>query len=223
MTTAEATLAVDLPVKRMGEVRHNMGGRKGQKFANDGSYESVEAMLTRLAIKSYARVQALKLPMNYEDVRQEMDVYYLQAFKAWRPDGGAKFSSYCTTACMHNFRNRIEKMCEEKRELGMYSIDDRAPSMQDEDGDPMERLGADLDDSRPEDRLIARQEMKQRLAGLTPAAQRFVTALLLNERDDKFKTGTARFSNIAVAAGLNAAEARRVRAEITEKFGFTEW
>jgi len=223
MSTAEATLATELPVKRMGAVRHNMGGRKGQRFANDGSYESVEAMLTRLAIKSYARVQALALPMSYEDVRQEMDVSYLQAFKAWRPDGGAKFSSYCTTACMHNFRNRIEKMCEEKRELGMYSVDDRSPALQDEFGDPMERIGAEVDDGRPEDRLIARQEVKQRLAGLTPAAQRFVTALLLNERENKFKTGSARFTNIAAAAGLSPAEAKRVRAEITEKFGFTEW
>ena len=87
----------------------------------------------------------------------------------------------------------------------------------------MERLGADVDDTRPEDRLIARQEMKARLEGLTQAAQRFVTALLLNERDNRFKTGSARFTNIAAAAGLNDAEARRVRAEITEKFGFTQW
>mgnify|MGYP002040898335 FL=1 len=144
MSTAEATLAIDQPAKRMGTVRHNMGGKKGQRFANDGSYESVEAMLTRLAIKAFARVQALKLPMEFEDVRQEMDVYYLQAFKAWRPDGSAKFSSYCTTACMNNFRNRIEKLCEERVHLGMYSIDDRAPAM-DDDGDPMDRIGADVD------------------------------------------------------------------------------
>lgn len=216
----EATLTPDnLPAKQMGEVRHNSGMRKGMRFANDGSYLSVEAMLTRLATRCMGRVYELDLPMSYDDVRQEMDMTYLQAFKAWKPGGGAKFNTYLHTACLNNFRHRVEKMIEERREMGMYSIDGKAPIMEGDDSDPRERLQSMESGDSPEDQLIARQEMRERMKGLTPSAQRFVAALLLSQTKAERMT----FKGIAKAAGVEGEELKRVKVEITQKFGFAQW
>ena len=212
-------------VKRMGEIAPMASRKAGAAFQNDGSYASVEALLHKVAINSFKRVQALNLPMSFEDVRQEMNESYLRAFKAWDPQRGVKFSSYCQAACMMNFRHRIEKMANERREMGMYSYDDRAPIISEETGDPLERISTelDIDHARPEDRLAARQEMREKLKGLTPSAQRFVTALLMRETTPNVKGGGLRFSSVAISAGIRGAELNRVKQEITEKFGFTEW
>ena len=216
----DATLTPDnLPAKQMGEIRHNSGMRKGMRFANDGSYLSVEAMLTRLATRCMGRVYELDLPMTYDDVRQEMDMTYLQAFKAWNPEGGARFGTYLHTACLNNFRHRVEKMIEERREMGMYSIDSKAPIMDGDDSDPRERIQTLASDDSPEDQLVARQELCERLKGLTPKAQRFVTALLLSQTKGERMT----FKGIAKAAGIEGEELKRVKVEITQKFGFAQW
>lgn len=212
------------PRKWMGEIRHNMGGKKGQKFENDGSYASVESALTRLAIRCFARVEAMGLAMEFADVRAEMDEYYVRAFRAWNPERGVKFNSYLTTACINNFNHRIEKMVEERRELGMFSYDGTGVGSEDgEDNDALDRLESIEDGERPEDRLIARQNMRERLKGLTPVTQRFVAALLLSQTQGAMQGSPAsRFSRIAASAGIYGAELKRVRAEIVEKFG-AEW
>jgi hypothetical protein len=210
------------PEKQMGPIRRNLNAKRGQSFANDGSYESVEGLLTRLAIKAYARVQALKLNLDFEDVRADMDEFYLLAFRAWNPARGVRFVTYLQTACMHNFRNRVEKLVAERANLGMYSYDGRPGDMSDDDSDPLDRLDAMEDENRPEDRLAARQEMKERLKGLTPAAQRFVTALLIGETSTTLDKSATRLSNVALAAGLTRTELARVKVEITQKFGY-EW
>ncbi len=233
MTTAalshQGQIEAPVPTKQMGPIRHGIGSPKGSKHANDGSYASVEAMLSRLAVRCHFRVVALDLPMELADVRQEMDMSYLQAFKAWDPARGVKFSSYCMNACLNNFRNRIAKMIDERREMGMYSYDDDSHRVEDGDdaGDPLERLSSDMvDGDRPEDRLQARQEMREKLKGLTPSTQRFITALMLSQTRN-LAGSSQKFYNVAALAGLagpeNQAELRRVKKEITQKFGFSQW
>lgn len=214
------------PRKWMGEIRHHMGGKKGQRFDNNGSYESVESQLTRLAIRCHARAEKLNLSISFEDVRQEMDESYIRCFRAWNPSRGVKFNSYLTTSCLNNFNARIEKMVDERTNLGMYSYDDRVGDTEEgEAGDALERLNGIADEAEsPEARIMARQAIRERLKGLSHSTQRFVTALLMAESVPGHNNvnGSARFSSIARQAGITGEELRRVKVEITEKFGF-EW
>lgn len=113
-------------------------------FANDGSYASVYRQLCKIAIKCFARVQAMGLSMTFDDVMQEMNLSYVRATQKWSPEGGALFVTYMTTACYQNFNERIRKAENERRNLGMVSMADmRRDSMEsDEEGDFMEHYDA---------------------------------------------------------------------------------
>lgn len=118
------------------------------KFANDGSYASVELLLKKLAHKCYKRVQAMGLGMDIDDVMQEMNLSYVRALRTWNPEGGALFNTYLTTACLNNFNDRVRKPINERRELGMVNMSDMVhKGDRDDDGDydPLERL--DMEDS----------------------------------------------------------------------------
>jgi DNA-directed RNA polymerase specialized sigma24 family protein len=101
-----------------------MSATTGQKFANDGSYESVERTLMKLAHKCYARVRAMGLGMDYDDVLQEMNLTYVRALALWKPDKGAKFNSYLTTACLNNFNERIRRPARDRSMLGLVNMTD---------------------------------------------------------------------------------------------------
>lgn len=100
---------------------------KNKKYANDGSFESVDRLLAKVAGKCFARVQAMGLGMTFDDVRQEMNVSYLMAKRLWNPDRGILFSTYLTTACYRNFNDRIRKAETERRNLGLVNMTDMRP------------------------------------------------------------------------------------------------
>jgi DNA-directed RNA polymerase specialized sigma24 family protein len=111
---------------------------KNKKFANDGSYASVENLLRKVAYRCFARVQAMGgIGMTFDDVFQEMNISYLMALKTWTPDGGALFSTYLTTSCYRNFNERIRRSEVERRNLGLVNLSDMRRS------DPAD--GDDLD------------------------------------------------------------------------------
>lgn len=127
---------------------HPTGARPGNEhFANDGSYESVQRLLYKMAIKSFARVQALGLGMTFDDVLQEMNLSYVLARRAWDPERGVRFTTYVTTAARQNFNNRIAKMARERVEMGMVNMTDMRPRGSgrgdDDEQDLMEIYGAD--------------------------------------------------------------------------------
>jgi DNA-directed RNA polymerase specialized sigma24 family protein len=188
-------------------------------YANDGSLESVQNLLTRLAGKCYRRVAAMGLSMEFDDVLQEMRLSYVKAKAAWKPDGGSRFSTYCQTACINNFNNAIRKMESERAELGMVSIN--AFSGEDIDGaiDPMEiMLNAAGDKSDlPEARLEGAQELQRNLKGLSPGAMRLVNLLFQAEQRGSNYSTSLRL--LSTAANLKGDELVRVKAEIEKKFG----
>jgi DNA-directed RNA polymerase specialized sigma24 family protein len=97
---------------------------KNKKFANDGSYESVQGQIKKLAFMCFARVNALGLGMTFEDVLQEMNLSYVNAKRLWNPEGTSRFSTYLQTACLNNFNARIEKPERERRLFGMVNMSD---------------------------------------------------------------------------------------------------
>lgn len=118
------------------------------KFANDGSYASVELLLKKLAHKCFKRVQAMGLGMDLDDVMQEMNLSYVRALRTWNPEGGALFNTYLTTACLNNFNDRVRKPINARRELGLVNMSDMVymeGGNNDGDYDPHERI--DMEDT----------------------------------------------------------------------------
>lgn len=192
---------------------------KNERFANDGSYASVEALLYRLAMKCYARVQAMGLGMEFDDVLQEMHVSYVKSTHKWNAQGGALFSTYCQTVCMNNFNNAISKMA---RERGTLLISNEGEfcgaAYEDETGQAnfMDSQAAPYGDS-PEARLEGAQAMQQKLASLSQGGRRLIGLLLRAERDPGVITPKLR--ELARIARLEGDELRRVKIEILNTFG----
>lgn len=191
-----------------------------ERFANDGSLESVEGMLRKLAAKCFARVSAMGLGMDYDDVLQEMRLSYVKAKATWNPNkevNGRKtlFVTYCQTACQNNFNIAIKKMERERREFGMFSYD----AIQDDDGELITG-GVDMvgeDNVRPEYDLERRQAMNAAFSRLSPSARRLVTELLRYEAMD-LKT-EPRLGDIARMCQITGEELRRVKLEILKVYG----
>lgn len=190
------------------------------KFANDGSLASVELLLYKLAVKCYARVQAMGLSMDFDDVRQEMYSGYVKSTHKWNPNGAALFSTYCTTVCLNNFNNAIAKMERDRASMGMESID--SFGTKGESGEPVNAMevmmsAAAPESDRPEMRLENSQQMQERLASLSEGGRRFIQLLLLSERDPQQRPPKLR--DIALTAGLQGDELKRVKVEILKTFG----
>lgn len=196
-----------------------------KKFANDGSLESVDFMLQKLAAKCHKRVASMGLPMELEDVLQEMRLGYLRALEKWKSDGGSLFSTYCMTVCLNNFNQAIKKMERDRKVLGMSSID----SFASEDGsgstpagdirETMMQFSSPANDS-PDYRLYSSQETTRKLASLSANAKRLVGMLL--EGENQSVQPSPKLSQLAAMAQIEGVELRRVKIEILNTFG-TSW
>ncbi len=120
-----------------------------KKFANDGSYKSVEALLYKVAYRCFARVQAMGIGMTFDDVMQEMNLSYVMAKEQWNPERGVLFSTYLTTACYRNFNERIRRAEVERRNLGLVNFTDMQPRAgghgDDDEMDMLEHIDVECD------------------------------------------------------------------------------
>ena len=204
-------------VRKRGRTEGNL------KFANDGSLESVDALLHKIAVRCYARVQAMSLPMDYDDVVQEMRLTYVKVKKTWNPQGAALFSTYCTFACMNNFNAAIRKMERDRKEMGMVSVDG---IMTDQDGDSTDSPLSYFESAScprsasPEYRMESAQQMAENLASLSASARQLVRTLLASERKtDEEGTRPLTLRAAVAEVGLEGPELRRVKLELLKKFG----
>lgn len=187
-------------------------------YANDGSLESVEDMLIKQAGLFYARVLGMGLPMEFEDVLQELRMAYVKARAKWNPEK-AKFNTYCFTVARNEFNRRIERMALDRQHLGLGSIDDLASSDGEDTGDGYERYLNRQDEAEEgaESRLEYRQNMMQNVARLSPHTRAVVKTLLANEVSTNGRTMTLR--EIAVHLGLAIPQMQAVQKEIADVFG----
>lgn len=190
------------------------------KFANDGSLESVEAMLIKQAASYYStRVLPQGLPMEFDDVLQVLKMAYVKARAKWSPEK-ARFNTYCYTVARNEFNRYVERMAADRAKMGMESIDDLAPSSEDGGGprDGYERFAAeDAEESGPEAVRARREAMRERLAALSPITRKLIAALLQNEMDRNAKPLTLR--ELAVHMGLAGPSLVQVQREIAIKLG----
>lgn len=194
---------------------------RNQRFANDGSYESVRLQLQKLAAKAYARVSGMGLSLTFDDCLQEMNLSYVQARSKWNPERGVLFSTYCQTVCVNNFNSRIEKEERERRVLGMESYNVGLPGGDDDESDDylatkVEKLyGENL--PTVESRQEARERLdavRERLRCLSPNARRLVSALMAAEVKDPGYRPPPRLNELVAQMGLSPAELRDVKHEI---------
>lgn len=186
------------------------------KFANDGSYKSIERQLEGLASKFFARAVAIGIAMDRDDVVQELRVAYLKALSNWKPDGGARFSTYFQTCACRHFNDRISKEETERAKLGMGSMSALADKWGEEGDDAPAGIEASMGvEDAHEDARIRVEEMRERLAALSPDGRLLVMRLLVAERDK----ADLKLSDICVAAGIAGARLKAVRAEIRASFG----
>lgn len=218
-----------------------------REYANDGSYESVRRQLHKLAFRCFARVQAMGLGMTYEDVLQEMNLTYVRALKTWNPQGGSRFLTYLTTACINNFNDRIRKPELERRELGMVNMTDmrRVGNEDDDELDPMELFDAreaqtltvDVTFFGDFDNPGSTQAGAQALAPLHANPEQVLESRQVAREGMRQLTDRSRalvveliraahagedlprLSELAERRGISATELRRIRAEITQAFG----
>lgn len=119
-----------------------------KSFANDGSFDSVDRLLWKLATRCFARAQAMGLGMTFDDVRQEMNVSYLLAKNTWSPERGVLFSTYMTTCCYRNFNDLMRRAGLERKHLGMVNMTDMKPRSNQSDSDDydaMEYMDGDVE------------------------------------------------------------------------------
>lgn len=214
--------AAALPTARVPRAR----SESNLKFNNDGSFESVEQLLHKLSAKCYARVQAMGLPMEFDDVYQEMCVSYTRARVAWKPDGGSLFSTYCTTACMNNFNTAIKKMERDRAELGLVSLEGMLSSESGEEssgdsGSPYEVFMSSTapENDEPGYRMERAQQTRSNLNNLSEPAKRLVAILLQSEQ--RGSEPQPKLRELAKIARIEGEELKRVKLEILGKFGVT--
>jgi hypothetical protein len=203
----EATLAA--PARRTREA-------KNAKFANDGSYKSVEALLQKIAGQCYARAEKLGLGLDFDDVLQTMNLAYCKAKAKWNPEGGALFSTYCQTVCFNTFNASIEREVNDITTMGLISYDVAFPREDEESDDPLESRG-DLTAS-VEDQMVLSDEIRVRMACLSLSARRLITVLLAGEREPTMQA-RPRLREMANEAGISKDELKRVKLEILKTFG----
>lgn len=210
---------------------------ENKRFANDGSYESVEYMLKRMAHKCHKRVTAMGLmEISYEDVLQEMNVTYLMAKERWQPERGIYFSTYLTTACYRNFGAWIRKRELERRNLGMVNFSSMQKFTDEGDELNFEELASNCGnifgekyappELNPEQSLQAAQELAKHrenvmsaIPYLTDAARAVVMEILTSEKHRAAGEPLVKISQILKELGSTKNEVTRVRKELSIVFG----
>lgn len=187
-----------------------------RKYANDGSYESIERQLEGLATKFFARAAAIGIAMDRDDVVQELRIAYLKSKSSWKPDGGARFSTYFQTCACRHFNDRISKEENERAKLGMGSMSALADKWGEEGDDVPVGIEAAMGvEDAYEDAKIRIEEMKERLGKLSADGRLLVMRLLVAERDK----ADLKLSDICIAAQITGVRLKAVRAELRASFG----
>ena len=190
-------------------------------YANDGSFDSVKDMLHKMAYRFTRRVEALGIPMTQEDVFQELCLSYVQAKKTWKPEGGARFVTYCVYAAQNNFNLAVKKMARERVEMGMTPIEDYKRGDPD-CSDPLEWLNTSASDESmsPDYRLLRAGAMSTASEGLSLMGTKFIHQVCKLELGGGNSSGQT-LREIASKLGISGDELRRLKIEIRERFGVT--
>lgn len=134
-------------------------------------YELHAGLIRQLAFKVASRAHAFGLSYEIEDAVQDASLVYVKAAHGYDADRGITFTAYLGRAIFNELNAIVNKMVEMRKECIAMSIED----LGEEDQDALEAIS--LDDENAESRLINRQEMRNKVASLSPTARLFVREL----------------------------------------------
>lgn len=194
--------------------------KKPKTYANDASFESVKGMVIKMAGKFMRRVEALSLPMSYDDVYQELCLSYVHAHKAWNPEGGAKFLTYYVYSAQNNFNKAIAKMERDRVEMGMTPIEDFAQSSPDGECDALDWMHGTYDEIQ--DPAYRHQSVKEivnhsasKVRTLSKGGKKFIRAFY----ESNLGGNPMKLSEIAAKCDIQGDELQRLKVEIHKTFG----
>jgi len=149
--------------------------KAGRAYQTD--YASHEGLIHSFARKGYARLQAAHVSVEYEDVFQDMCFSFAKAQKSYNPETGFSFTAYFGRAIWNDFNKKAQNAISEQVELGLVRVEDMAT--EDNDGDMLEYLIADIENASAPDELIERrQEFISRfemvLRSVSPATRKVI-------------------------------------------------
>lgn len=101
--------------------------QKNEAFSDSdyADYEKNTGLIATVAKKVYARASAMRLPMDFNDVYNEMCCVYLNAVKNFDPNSGSRFSTYFTRAA-YNKANANFRKIEDDASIVAVSYEDAA-------------------------------------------------------------------------------------------------
>lgn len=113
-------------------------------------------LIHTFARKGFARLQAANVPIDYEDVYQDMCISFTKAQKSYNPETGFSFTAYFGRAIWNDFNKIADKAIRERVELGLCALEDMSP--EDDGGDALEFVIAEVDGGEAPDELIERRQ-----------------------------------------------------------------
>lgn len=123
-------------------------------------YEANVGLIHNVARACFARVQAVGVAMDYEDVFQELSVTFVKAWARFDETKGNRFSTYFVTAARNEFNRHVEKMVAERAEHGVRSVEEMSSSDDGDDDWALDQIAGASPDP------LARAEAKEMLERL---------------------------------------------------------
>ena len=74
------------------------------------SYEHNKFLIVKIAKKCYARVVEFNLPMDFDDVLQEVRISWWQARESFDPQSGFRFSTYFVRSAYNNMNKVVNRL-----------------------------------------------------------------------------------------------------------------
>lgn len=128
------------------------------------------ALIHKVARGCFARLQAIGVALDYDDVFQELSLTFVKAWRQFDSNKGYQFSTYFVVGARHEFNRFVAKAVAERVEHGVRSLEE----MNDwADGDGSLTIeetisGGDLDQV---ERLLVIERMEQLSKSLSPLSK----------------------------------------------------
>lgn len=176
------------------------------------SFEHNEGLIKKIAGKGYARAQAARINLSFEDMYQEVALVWVRAVKNFDVQSGYHFSTYFTRAAYNQLNRTFESY---GRNTDEYAESYSSWADGEESGDsPLERISTQTSVS-PEDEALSMEKVAEFGVGLSEYAK-FVIRLYFNT--PKIISRELEMMKAKAEIGREMGLSRRSRLEMDVKF-----
>lgn len=180
--------------------------------ADKTSFEHNHGLIKHVARRVYTRALAAGLSIDLEDLENETVIAWCKARDAFRPEVGARFSTYFMKAAFTHLNRVMEKE-------GHAHFDGKLGSLDETIGESEMTMVDTIADeySSPEQISVATREFKHAFDSLSPQA-RFVVTVLVSPTEEIWAEFRAYQEQHKIAAKLNDGQYTRTTPDINMTF-----